>query len=158
MDNHIIFSKTFQNKILTKYRAQQYEGLCYFEINDELIEQIKTMRDLAVIGSGHVNRFYGVTAVLNEFIKLYLMIPNLDPEYLSTDKTFINTLKAGHEVWYPKIFETEKLKRDTVIRCEGVFIEVMIECFSIAVEPHENKYFNSIAISNKISLATIGLS
>lgn len=155
LNEHITFSNTFKNKLLTKYRVQQYEGLCYFEINDELIEQIKIMKDLAIIGSGHVNRFYSVTATLNEFIKLYLMIPDLDPEYLSSDKIFMDTLRKGHAVWYPEKFEIEK--RNLVIRCEGVTIEVMTDCFGIYIEPHENKYFSCIALSNQISFKVIGL-
>jgi hypothetical protein len=156
MGEHIVFSNVFKNKILTKYLAEKYEGLCYIELEEPLIEQIRIMRDLSIVGSGHINGFHSVQATLGEEVKLFFMIPNLDPEYLSSDKYFLDTYYL-HALWYPIAFAVEKIKADSLIPCEGAFIEVSKEWFSISVVPYENKYFSSMAFSNKIGFESIGL-
>lgn len=156
-EDRMIFTNKFSNKILTKYLAGEYQGLFYFEINEELVEQIKVMRELAIIGSGHIVAFLSVQSTLTDRIICVNFIPNFSPDYLTSQKSILDTFYNDHAVWYVDKFEVEKLDADIVIPCEGVFLEVQTDSFSINVSPYENKYFNVMAWSYKIGFGSIGL-
>lgn len=156
-EERIIFSDKKTNKILTRYFAYKCDGLCYFEINDEIKEQISLLRDVAIMASGHIPNFHSLKNFLSQSANAVFIIPNVPADFLTDNEMFVNSFNSDQPLWYVEYFDTASLKHSSVVHCEAIFVEVLKDCFFINATIYENKYFSSTPYSHLLSFDVIWL-
>lgn len=151
-------TEEFTGKMLMRYHSINVEGLLYVEISDELIEQARLLNVLSVIGSGHIEGFNCAQAYFIDKAKFFLLAPNVKITELSSDEDFGITYNNGKkDYWHVKSLSDQKLKMESIIQCEALYIEVGTKEFWLTLVPYENNFFYSRVFTNKVKLSLIGI-
>jgi len=129
----------------------------YFEINEEIKEQILLLRDLAIMASGQIPHLHSLKNFLDNSANVVFIIPNVGAEFLTSDEYFVNSFNANQPLWYLDYFDSSSLKHSSQIHCEAIFVEVLKDCFFINATIYENKYFSSTPYSHLLNFEVIGI-
>lgn len=151
-------TEEYTGRFLMRYHCINVEGLLYVEITNEIIERVRTMQLLSVIGAGHIEGFNCTQSYLIDKVKFFLLAPNVTITELSSDEDFGVTFNNGNKnYWFVKSLRDDKLKMESIIQCEALYIEVGTKEFWLTFVPYENPFFYSRVFTNKIKLSLIGI-